>query len=80
MKKSYIKLNGKKYSVRKFNGKIWIEGKKLDEFLDELDPITLMELSRLGQIAIIDEIRGTKPHNYQKMMDRSYLIKKANAN
>ncbi len=80
MNKTYITINGKKYPVRVIAGIRYINDKTIDEFLEGLDPITICELAEVGYQAVIDEKRGTKPRKYQKMMDCSYLIKKANAN
>jgi len=80
MKKSHVTINGKKYPVRVISGERYIDNKTIDEFVGGLDPITICELAEVGYQAVTDEINGTKPKNYQKMMDRSYLIKKANAN
>lgn len=80
MNKTQVTINGKKYSVKIIAGVRYINGKTIDEFLEGLDPITVCELAEVGYQAVIDERWGTKPCKYQKMMDRSYLIKKANAN
>lgn len=80
MKKSYITINGGKYLVEIIAGKRYIDNKPVAEFLAELDPLTISELFKVGVQAVVDEINGTKPKSYQKMMDRSYLIKKTNAN
>ncbi len=74
---SQVTINGKKYPVKVIAGKRYINNKPVDEFVEELDPITICELAEVGYQAITDEIRGTKPKKYQKMLDRSYLIKKA---
>jgi CxxC motif-containing protein len=75
MKKTTIRISGKEYSVAVIGGQRYIDGKTVEEFMKELDPLTIFELAQIGKMAITDEIKGTKPRKYQKMMDRFNLMK-----
>lgn len=48
LKDGYFTLNGKKYFCYTVNGRQFVEGKTVDEFLDTLDPISLCDLAKIG--------------------------------
>lgn len=75
MVKGKIRLSGKEHEVKIIAGKRYIDGMTVDEFMETLDPITLMELAEVGRQTLIDEKSGTKPQNYQKIMDGFYIRK-----
>ena len=73
--KATVVLGGKKHTVEIMNGERFVDGKPIDEFIDNCDPILLVELCRIGMQALRDEQRGTKPRSYQKMADDYFLMR-----
>jgi len=56
-----VDVNGKKYAVEIRGGVRFIDGKTVEEFCATLDKDTLLRASRIGKMAIEDEIKGIKP-------------------
>jgi hypothetical protein len=73
--KTTIRVNNKIHNVEIINGQQYIDGKTVDEFMDELDPLTLIDFANVGRAALIDSSKGTKTHGYQKMMDRFSIMR-----
>lgn len=61
MNKSVVNIGGQNYEVEVKNGIRYIDGKTVDEFLETLDTETLLKASRVGKMAIDDEIKGVTP-------------------
>jgi len=74
-KMGIVTINGKKYPTTVDRGERFINGLSVEDFIATLDLETVAELSIVGQRALIDEKRGTKPRSYQKMMDRFFMVK-----
>jgi hypothetical protein len=70
-----IKISGREYKVEVINGKRFIDGMPIDDFLKTIDPLTMIDLANTGFAAVHDEIKGTKPRKYQKMMDCFNLMR-----
>lgn len=48
IKEGYFTLSGKQYFFYVVNGKRFIDGKTVDEFIDSLDTQSLCDVARLG--------------------------------
>lgn len=68
-RKVNITIAGKEYEAERLFGKVYIDGKPLDEFMETLDPLALIDCANIGIMAVNDEIRGTKPRKYQSTMN-----------
>jgi hypothetical protein len=72
-----IRLNGKVYKCEHRNGIRYIDGKTSDEFIKDLDPITLFELAVIGRQWLTDIVTGIglKEVSYQRMADEFHAKK-----
>ena len=73
--KATIVLGGKQYTVEIMNGERFIDGEPIDKFIDNCDSVLLVELSNIGLQALRDEVKGTKPRGYQKMVDNFFRMR-----
>jgi len=55
-----VKINGKVYNAEIINGKQYIDGKTVDEFLRDIPQYELVDLAILGGIVIKDLSRKQK--------------------
>ena len=71
--KDKVRINGIEHEVEVIGGVRYIDGITVDKWLEKANILELQDICKIGQQALIDEQKGTKPRGYQKMMNDEYL-------
>lgn len=76
--KGIVTINGIEHEVEVLGGVRYIDGMPVDKWIEEkANILEILDAAKVGHQAIYDEIKGTKPANYQKMFEREF-IKRSN--